>query len=238
MLRVSTSKLALVALPCLLAGACSSGPSSDSSVFSKPSSFFATPDWMKDTTPAEGTLTRRVSPEDLAGADGRCAGGGIAVPAAGPEGESAPRPEAPPAMTAGVGLGMSECEVIRRAGAADDFQLGTSDRGERALTLTYLRGSRPGIYRLQSGRLVSVERGPEAPAAPKVAKPKPAAPRAAAVARPQPAPQPSAQPQPAAQQQAPAAAWPSPQPAPQPQQAPWPQPGRTVAPQQSPWPAR
>ena len=234
------ARLALICLPCLFAAACSSGPAGDS-VLSKPSSFFATPDWMRDRVVREGSLSGRIAPEDFAGADGRCAGSGIAVPAAGPEeGEVTPKPEAPPAMTAGVGLGMSECEVISRAGQADDFQLGTSERGERALTLTYLRGSRPGIYRFHSGRMVSIERGPAPPEPPKVAKPKPkpAAPRAAAVARPQPAAQP---------QSSPSASWPAPrpaaqQPASQPQQAPWPQPGRQVAPQQSapqsgPWPS-
>jgi hypothetical protein len=237
-LRVFSSKpaakLVLAALTCLLAAACSSGPASDSGIFSKPSSFFATPDWLKDTAPAEGALTRRVSPEDLAGADGRCAGAGIEVAPSGPEGEAAPRPDAPPVMAGGVGLGMSECEVIRRAGPGENFQIGTNDRGERTVTLTYIQGSRPGIYRFQAGRLTSIERAPESPAAARVAKPKPkpAAPRAAAVSRPQRAPDPP-----------PDAVWPAPQPAaqpaPQPQQAPWPAPGRSAAPpqQSAPWPA-
>jgi hypothetical protein len=225
------ARLALIALPCLLGGACSSGPASDSVTFTKPSSFFATPDWMKDTTPAEGSLWRPVSPEDYAGPDGRCAGGNIQP--AGPEGEA--RPEAAPLTSGGVGLGMSECDVIRRIGPTDNFQIGSNERGERMVTMTYVQGARPGIYRFQSGRLASIERGAEPPPAPKVAKPKPkpAAPRAAAVTRPQPAPQqPQAAPQPGS------APWPAPQPAAQPQAAPWPQPGRPTAPQQSsPWPA-
>jgi hypothetical protein len=132
---------------------------------------------MKDSASKDFVLSRPVSPEDLAGPDGRCAG---AAPAAsGPEGEA---PAEPQLLSGGVGLGMSECDVLRRAGAADNLQFGTNERGERTLTLTYLRGSRPGIYRFQSGRLAAIERGPEPPAAPKVAKPKPkpAAPKTAA----------------------------------------------------------
>ena len=49
--------------------------------------------------------------------------------------------------------------------------------GERSVTLTYLSGDRPGIYRFRNGRLVTMERVAE-PAQPKrpakTAKSKPA----------------------------------------------------------------
>jgi len=38
--------------------------------------------------------------------------------------------------------------------------------------LTYLTGERPGIYRFEAGRLDSLERVDEPPAAPKAVKPK------------------------------------------------------------------
>jgi hypothetical protein len=67
---------------------------------------------------------------------------------------------------------MTECEVVKRAGAPDQIELGTTDRGERALTLTYSHGPRPGVYRFAGGRLASIERGAE-PAAPPAAQAKP-----------------------------------------------------------------
>jgi hypothetical protein len=234
-------RLALIALPCLAGVACSSAPSGDSGLLAKPSSFFATPDWMKDSGAKEGVLTRGVAPEELAGPDGACAG--VAQPASGPEGEAVSQP---PPVGGGIGLGLSECEVIRRAGAADQLEFGTNERGERTLTLTYLRGERPGIYRFRSGRLASIERGPEPPAPPKVAKPqpKPAAPKTAAVPRPQApaqsaprpqAPWPAAQQPQAAPQAAPQGSWPAPAQQSAPQAAPWPS---SPAPQQqAPWPA-
>lgn len=225
-------RLAFLALPCLAAAGCTSSALTDGVTLSKPSSFFATPDWMKDSGSSETSLWRPISPQDLAGPDGRCAGSDVAPVT--PEGAAAGAPAADTLPTAaGIGLGMSECEVLRRAGAADNFEIGANGRGERALTLTYLHGNRPGIYRFTAGRLTSIERGPEPPPAPRVAKPKPKpAPRVAAPARPQPAP---AQPQ----QQGSSAPWPAPQPAAQPAPAasPWPAPQQQSVPRASPWPA-
>src|SRR5207253_3057273 len=42
----------------------------------------------------------------------------------------------------------------------------SDDRGERVVTLTYLRGAWPGVYRFAGGRLVSIERAPAPPPAP------------------------------------------------------------------------
>ena len=78
----------------------------------------------------------------------------------------------------GIALEMTECEVVGRAGPPEDVQIGTTDRGERAVTMTYAGGPRPGIYRFTGGRLSAIERGQE-PAPEPVAKPKkpPAAPK-------------------------------------------------------------
>ena len=64
---------------------------------------------------------------------------------------------------------------VGRAGAPENVQLGTTDRGERSLTLTYMSGPRPGIYRFAAGRLYAIERGEEPP--PEPAKPKKPAPK-------------------------------------------------------------
>ena len=75
-------------------------------------------------------------------------------------------------VAGGIGLGMTECDVVRRAGPVDNVEIGTTPRGERSTVLTYMRGERPGIYRFVNGRLRSVERGPEPPPPPKPEKPK------------------------------------------------------------------
>jgi len=72
----------------------------------------------------------------------------------------------------GISLQMTECDVVRRAGATDQIEFGTTERGGRALTLTYTGGPRPGIYRFADGRLVSIERVPEPAAPPAAAKSK------------------------------------------------------------------
>jgi hypothetical protein len=61
---------------------------------------------------------------------------------------------------------MTECQVVRVAGYTDRVEIGADPRGQRAVTLTYLSGDRPGIYRFVGGRLASMERVAE-PAQPK-----------------------------------------------------------------------
>ena len=103
------------------------------------------------------TELRPVTPADLVGPQGQCpdAGPGAAV------------------ARGGIALQMTECEVVRRAGAPENTELGTTDRGERSVTLTYTGGPRPGIYRFAGGRLYAIERGqePPPPEPPKAKKP-------------------------------------------------------------------
>ena len=61
---------------------------------------------------------------------------------------------------------MTECDVVRRAGAPEQLQIGADARGDRETVITYIRGPRPGIYRFVAGRLTSIERGPEPPSRP------------------------------------------------------------------------
>jgi len=76
-------------------------------------------------------------------------------------------PGAVPAVVSGgprgIALQMTECEVVRVAGYTDRVEIGGNDRGQRAVTLTYLTGNRPGIYRFIDGRLASMERVAEQP---------------------------------------------------------------------------
>jgi hypothetical protein len=131
---------------------------------------------------------RVVTADELIGANGRCAGEAApgapaapqalnftAGPQAGPARQTPPPPGAPSAGAAartGVALGMTECGVVRAIGHTDRIETSTNERGQRSVTLTYLQGERPGIYRFVAGQLVSIERAGEAPAPLKAAKPK------------------------------------------------------------------
>lgn len=147
--------------------------------FKKPEFTFTRPDWNM-TARGIDPLARPISAADLIGPDGRCAGEVVPGAAEAPQalnftaGPEAPRPERPGSIPAGpsappqpavrgIGLGMSECEVVLTIGHTDRIEV-TNDRGQRNAVLTYLQGPRPGIYRFAGGRLVSIERGPEPPA--------------------------------------------------------------------------
>ena len=98
-------------------------------------------------------------PQDLVDGDGRCAGAGGA------------------AATRGVSLEMTECEVVQALGPPQSAQVEPRSGDQRVAVLTYLGGDRPGIYRFNGGRLVSIERGSEPPPVekkPPARKPRPA----------------------------------------------------------------
>ena len=63
----------------------------------------------------------------------------------------------------GISLAMTECQVVSVAGYTDRVEISGGQRGERMVTLTYLSGERPGIYRFRGGRLISMERVAEPP---------------------------------------------------------------------------
>jgi len=92
---------------------------------------------------------------------------------AGPESgrvASAPPGALPPEVRGGprgISLAMTECQVVSVAGYTDRVEVSANERGERLVTLTYLSGDRPGIYRFRGGRLASMERVAEPPQAKK-----------------------------------------------------------------------
>ena len=63
----------------------------------------------------------------------------------------------------GIALQMTECQVVAVAGYTDRVEISADPRGQRLVTLTYLTGDRPGIYRFVNGRLSSMERVAEPP---------------------------------------------------------------------------
>jgi len=81
---------------------------------------------------------------------------------------------APTPSTSGtVALGHTECDVVRGIGAPASVNLSSNARGDRVAVITYSQGQRAGIYTFTSGRLSSIERGPEPVAPPNTAKSKP-----------------------------------------------------------------
>ena len=78
-----------------------------------------------------------VAAVDLVDANGGCAG---AAPPATASGEGVPM------IPAAIALEMTECDVVKRAGAPEKVDIGANERGERTATLTYIRGEKPGIY--------------------------------------------------------------------------------------------
>jgi hypothetical protein len=208
-------RIALVCAAALALGACKNSAqifqdNNEGGWFSKPLDVFAKPSWASATVNDNRNSlgpSGPAAPEELVGADGRCgtspaeaaqasaaapadsavatvAGDLGGAPAATPA--SATPGEVPPTLMGGVALGMTECDVVRRAGTPSNVSISAGDRGERRVVLTYLTGPWPGIYTFDAGRLNVVDRAPEPP---KPAKPvktrkakKPAKPKTAAAA--------------------------------------------------------
>lgn len=130
-----------------------------------------------------------VGANDMVDASGACAAMAVPNAAAAPgPAESqgvtpAPAGLAEPSLLGGaVALGMTECEVVYRAGAPSNVQIGANPNGARSVVLTYNGGPRPGIYRFEAGRLTDMDRvevaepKPAKAKKPKVAKKKPVRP--------------------------------------------------------------
>ncbi len=131
---------------------------------------FATPDWAKGNQ-ARAQTKRAITQNDLINPDGSCAFAattdGVAPPSDAGEALTGQGPL--PTVQGGVALGMTECEILQRTGAPDNFNI-SAEGTERVTTLTVMRGSWPGLYRFRGGRLVTIERV-EVPAAPRQARP-------------------------------------------------------------------
>ncbi len=118
-----------------------------------------------------------ITPNDLVNPNGSCPAPAAPVAAAAP---AAPAPgagtppgtplgAAPPGDTSsllggGVALGMSECDVVFRAGQPSSVQIGNAPNGDRTAVLTFPSGPRAGIYHFQRGGLTEMDSVPQAPA--------------------------------------------------------------------------
>ena len=126
---------------------------------------------------------RALTANDYVNANGSCPAPAAAAPAAPPpaaQGAPGAPPPAPAAdasslLGGGVALGMSECDVVYRAGAPSSVQIGSLPNGDRTAVLTFEGGPRPGAYRFVRGSLTEMDAVAPPPAPPPVAKKKPAA---------------------------------------------------------------
>jgi hypothetical protein len=109
-----------------------------------------------------------VKQSDLVDASGRCAESGAGqkpdIAGGGQGSEAATAPAAPTLQP--IALKMTECEVVRAIGSPQDVMVGSNERGDRAVKLEFRTGERSGVYHFVDGRLVSIERLADAPAAP------------------------------------------------------------------------
>lgn len=123
--------------------------------------------------------TKPIGADEFVDAQGNCASSPMAsaAPATAETASNDPvtTPVNPALAVGGIGLGMSECDVVKRAGPPEKIVLGQNEKAERTLVLTYLHNTRPGIYNFVAGRLVTIERvdEPPPPKPTKPAKPKP-----------------------------------------------------------------
>ena len=164
--------LALLVLAPVLAGCAGASDliSRDAEWFSGPSRLF-----IRNIEAPPLSPEKPVSAEDLVSAEGYCPG--MAPAGAGPADANAAADGAAgtpvvPSTSGTVALGHTECDVVRGIGAPASVSLSNNARGNRVAVVTYTQGQRAGIYTFTAGRLRSIERGPEAEAPPKAAKPR------------------------------------------------------------------
>jgi hypothetical protein len=186
--RISNRSCTLVALAMGVAlSGCSGSDFDTSQWFQKPLDLFGREGGYTYSELKETAQQRPITANDLVQQNGACP----APPAvAQPQPPAANNPSATPApavaggadslLGGGVALGMSECDVVYRAGPPSAVQLGQYPNGDRTAQLTFNSGPRPGIYRFERGRLVEMDQTavpappPEAKSAAKKKK-KPAA---------------------------------------------------------------
>ncbi len=126
---------------------------SDVRFFPNAGNMFSARDWGRPPTAAEISLTAKTTPEDYIDASGACA----SAPAPAAAEPAAAGSNAAPLSSGGVGLGMTECQVVQRAGQANSVDIGAENNARKAV-LTYAGGTWPGIYTFVDGRLKVVDR--------------------------------------------------------------------------------
>ena len=131
---------------------------------------------------------RPVTANDLVNGNGTCPPRpATQAPPVSPGGQAATPPatagDTNSLLGGGVALGMSECDVVFRAGQPSSVQIGKNANGDRTAVLTYSSGPRPGIYHFERGALLEMDRVAASPPGPQVVKKKSA--KSAKSAKPQ-----------------------------------------------------
>jgi hypothetical protein len=155
--RIVLRMIALATLGSAVAACSSDLGLNNLTLVPKPETLLRKPDWATFSGGKHDFALRPVTAADLVNAAGQCSSDSA---------QAGTDPTVETAVAGGIVLQMTECDVVRRAGSVEKIDFGSDERGERIVTLTYLRGPSPGIYRFEGGRLVSIERAPTPPPAP------------------------------------------------------------------------
>ncbi len=108
---------------------------------------------------------RPITANDLVNGNGSCPPPAAPPPVA-PQVQAGPgtqpvTPATPPdtasLLGTGVALGMSECDVVFRAGQPASVQIGQNPNGDRTAVLTFPTGPRAGIYHFERGALTEMD---------------------------------------------------------------------------------
>lgn len=160
--RSNRSAALAAVVTALVLGGCSAGDYETAGWFSKPVDLFGRKGGYTFSQLGGPKQDRPITANDLVDASGACP---PAAPA--PEAQAAagnPAPSSPGApdeaaqLRGGVGVGMSECDVIARVGRPSSVSLGTNQNGDRTAIITFTSGPRPGVYRFIGGRLSEMDR--------------------------------------------------------------------------------
>jgi hypothetical protein len=174
-----------VALAVVLCGCAQLGLDTDQPLFRKQLDFGGQTGGYTFSDVQDSRRDRPITAGDLVDASGSCPAPPQQQQAPQPSNQAASPAAAPSAAPAdgasllgeGVALGMSECDVVYRAGAPSNVQLGQKPNGDRTAVLTFDDGPRAGIYHFEGGKLTEMDRTAAPPPPPQTAKKKPAKPK-------------------------------------------------------------
>jgi hypothetical protein len=175
---IRSGALAALAMTAALGGCANVDFSAGGGWFQKPLDVFGRNGGYTYADLGEARKQRTITPNELVDVNGGCPplAAPQPAPAAAPGSPGmapAPAPAPDSLLGGGVALGMSECDVVYRAGQPSSVALGKNPNGDRNAVLTYNSGPRPGIYRFERGALMAMDRVAESPAQPQAAKKKP-----------------------------------------------------------------
>jgi hypothetical protein len=168
--------LAALAMAGALCGCAQLGMDAEQPWFRRPFDFAGQTGGYTFSDVQEARRDRPITANDLIEANGSCPPQVAAPSNQGSSPASAPTaaPENSSTLGEAVALGMTECEVVYRAGPPTNVELGKNPNGDRTAVLTFQSGPRPAIYRFERGRLMQMDSVAATSPPPQVAKKKPA----------------------------------------------------------------